>query len=83
MAAASVEWLKGADDYVYDDAAGQEAHQFIAPWTEEGAAWATHRTQEIRRWIRRRWVTFSPLPPRFSAISRRRDPSYGQVVDAQ
>eukprot|EP00959_Pyramimonas_sp_CCMP1952_P078570 1642100-Pyramimonas_sp.AAC.1 len=53
MAVARTDWLKEAGDYLYDDTSGQEAHHFIAPWTEEGLAWAKNRIQEIRRWIRR------------------------------
>eukprot|EP00959_Pyramimonas_sp_CCMP1952_P062942 1315819-Pyramimonas_sp.AAC.1 len=51
IAAAVNDWVAEADRYTYDDITGHEAQQFLAPWTEEGLVWATHRLQELRRWI--------------------------------
>eukprot|EP00959_Pyramimonas_sp_CCMP1952_P066107 1380324-Pyramimonas_sp.AAC.1 len=47
MAAANVEWIQGADVFMFNDVTGQKAQQLLAPRTEEGLAWAKHRIQEI------------------------------------
>eukprot|EP00959_Pyramimonas_sp_CCMP1952_P417167 8740276-Pyramimonas_sp.AAC.1 len=53
MAATHIDWVQQAEDYIYHDVTGQEAQQFIAPWTEEGLSWAKRRLSELRDWLRR------------------------------
>eukprot|EP00959_Pyramimonas_sp_CCMP1952_P440447 9221557-Pyramimonas_sp.AAC.1 len=52
MAATAIDWPAYAGEYLHDEEHGQEAHQFLGQYTEEGLKWAKEKLQQVRQYIK-------------------------------